>query len=1266
MFKDTKKTTTFTNLNPKNAAVVSAGENLLPDVRLAEPTEVNHVIIGHESTVLGDIAHASANVIGTASNGLHAVGKHMPGVLHKFEECAEIAAEIFHNHSTQDPVENIVCGTLSGVAKVGVGACAVAGLAFAPAIEIPLIAGTGVLTAATLEAATAGTIGAAAQHAVNAVTQPVGEAVKTACHAAFDYCKGDKTPIKPSVEVQEEGPACTIENDFVMIEKPAEISENQYTPKSNPAKSFFEGKPHGQQSDVRLTQTPTNDSQASLANTTSSSLSPSKASTAVATKKAAPAPQHVVNQQATTRINEEQRRAEQARDARIAQGDAETARLNHDSVAIHEMNNLAARTAQAYPADAEVLNLYTAYQQSALTGKARGEAFAQFYQKVQSHFAEERLINDGINLSVVSSQFCSELSQATKSPQVRAMGKGISAMTQSFAGIKQVADTSSLIVAGGGTLLANAAGLMGGAGMVLSAYNIMSSIFADEEEVDDSLNQAIAALHYAVIAMWSDVAKRFEETWRRLDHIDMKLTEMEKNAVKRFAATLRVINYYSQKTLTQLKALDKSLHGRLDYNQQVLESYLHELSDTEAINIISMIDKSQTKAVENLLPHSTKLKTWLTKTAAVSGRSGYIRQSESLPIDPKTRLQQLQRVTDSLSPSAIPVGFFGSLAESSLDTGILSKTILAELINTQDWPQVLSCYLKLMTWGLPAIYQGEQGEASQYLQDVEAIKRVPYLVTELLTNCYSKKFLKSLVKEYQQAVLSVHTQIKTVLEEQRQELNRRYELNPMLEIVRLEETTAQNIARIEQNPSIRKQIGQSDAKSFLSKQPIPAANCADASLNDSIEMFGFSPAQSLPTIRYLNEQQIEKLLSDPEAHQRIKDLLLNVGFNVSAAFKLSSLPIRCYAEDLGGSGSRFHIAFGLEHQGKTISFYDLGVIAYHFPDGAQAFDVCGNVLPNLHALAGFNAWNNGTPFNATLHTSSTQLPKEYDDFKTSSFATAIEESILKPARKIAASELMKRIDLTQFELARLKLLLFMKLFNPSLAINLQQSTERVTSAFEELQRTGRIGPLASLLQLKCWEGELIRYDLKSIDPLPETRPGSSACCLDVIWEIVQNKPLNDLRLWQEMMDASVKLEALAVQLQPDAVARQRQLLTASVQSTAVSKPSSIPVANIVATTADEGDGEETDTEDADLLEQKTQKFLTDGDDDTNIDVQERRWVKPESSSHQAGVRLLPPHHMNATQRLTFFRQLKKENYDVSQQKVYDKTCLKVQLATITK
>lgn len=144
----------------------------------------------HKSTSLGNLAHAIAEGIGTACQGLHAVGQHAPGVLHTLGECAEVVTEILHDTSSQDSVENTVCGMVAGVAKVGVEACMVAGLTLVPEIEIPLIAGTGIHTAAAMEATAMCTLGSAIQKAVNGVTKPVGSTVSKVCHSTFDYFKG--------------------------------------------------------------------------------------------------------------------------------------------------------------------------------------------------------------------------------------------------------------------------------------------------------------------------------------------------------------------------------------------------------------------------------------------------------------------------------------------------------------------------------------------------------------------------------------------------------------------------------------------------------------------------------------------------------------------------------------------------------------------------------------------------------------------------------------------------------------------------------------------------------------------------------------------------------------------------------------------------------------------------------------------------------------------------------------------------------------------
>ena len=147
----------------------------------------------HDGGVAGTIAHVTATGLGIVDKSLRAVGGHLPKPLHTIAESAEVVSEVLHNATTNNPIENAVCGGLAGAAKVGVGAAALVGLGVLPEIEVPLVLGLGVMEAEMVGVAAAGGFGVVAQKMVDSVAKPVGDAVKDVCHATFAACGSDRS-----------------------------------------------------------------------------------------------------------------------------------------------------------------------------------------------------------------------------------------------------------------------------------------------------------------------------------------------------------------------------------------------------------------------------------------------------------------------------------------------------------------------------------------------------------------------------------------------------------------------------------------------------------------------------------------------------------------------------------------------------------------------------------------------------------------------------------------------------------------------------------------------------------------------------------------------------------------------------------------------------------------------------------------------------------------------------------------------------------------
>ncbi|MFI4918831.1 MAG: ankyrin repeat domain-containing protein [Legionellales bacterium] len=139
--------------------------------------------------------------LSSAGKGLQMAGKHLPGVLHVVSDVAEVVAEVFHDHSTNNPVENKVCGTVTGLAKVGTGLVAGIGVGAVAVYAAPAIgtasvaAGIGVTGTAVLQAG----LGHALHTATSTITRPIGNVANKACHATFSLFRASPTPTRSAL-----------------------------------------------------------------------------------------------------------------------------------------------------------------------------------------------------------------------------------------------------------------------------------------------------------------------------------------------------------------------------------------------------------------------------------------------------------------------------------------------------------------------------------------------------------------------------------------------------------------------------------------------------------------------------------------------------------------------------------------------------------------------------------------------------------------------------------------------------------------------------------------------------------------------------------------------------------------------------------------------------------------------------------------------------------------------------------------------------------
>ncbi|KTD32259.1 Ankyrin repeat protein [Legionella nautarum] len=139
---------------------------------------------------IGDAAHAVAQGLGPVARSAHFLNQHLPRPLHIISEAVEVVAEVAHDiaHNPGEVVENLACGSASGLVRIG-GTALLTARVVAPAAVINSIAETPWVGIPV----TIG-IGVAIQSSVDRTVAPWAQATNQACHNAFASARGTQTP----------------------------------------------------------------------------------------------------------------------------------------------------------------------------------------------------------------------------------------------------------------------------------------------------------------------------------------------------------------------------------------------------------------------------------------------------------------------------------------------------------------------------------------------------------------------------------------------------------------------------------------------------------------------------------------------------------------------------------------------------------------------------------------------------------------------------------------------------------------------------------------------------------------------------------------------------------------------------------------------------------------------------------------------------------------------------------------------------------------
>jgi energy-coupling factor transporter ATP-binding protein EcfA2 len=807
---------------------------------------------------------------------------------------------------------------------------------------------------------------------------------------------------------------------------------------------------------------------------------------------------------------------------------------------IRFMDHCVQSVVDKYSGNPEVVKLAQAYRDAAPTQVAKAQALVKFERNVSPHIEVAQTTQAGIAVASALSNTALQVAALTQNRGLGRFATGVGAMTQAVNGIHQISQASSMLGAASGaaTTMMSGATMLGAVGMVMSAGMLLASLFAEEDSEDNGLGEALSAIHGAVMAMWQDTRHNFEITWQRLDRLDEKITEMERQNRQRFLATLKVMNYYGEMTLKNFAGLEitlSALQGSLNYSQQRIESLVKLMTNKEArviANALRLDGKEET--VKKLTERSGELWDWLTAVATHATHSGQIPAPYGpLEIEVTTLIGILKQALEpqKLASLSLPMGLFASLARA-IDATIIPTEKVSKIINTEDWTRTLACYLQVIMWAEPEILNFPRNRQAGYLDNVRELKEKPLLILDFLSNARASDNLwTGLIDDYQTAVRDIQTQIKTILETQRQALNREYNVDSIKKILNLEQSAQENFNRLEVNPEITQPLMNKDLRVILKETPVHVDNSLVQATTP------WHPAFHGDFIRegqYLVDAQIDRILQETievNAGLRCRTVMQSKHFLVASAFQLTKLDLANFKRYISESngycihalGTTVHVVLSLVYDKNKYPFLDVNFHPLYPANDHDRLNVFTEMVDNVSGQ-----W-----------TTQVVLRPEYDALPFNQLIEQdIEQKILLPQRKLAAEKM--QLDFTQFDCARLKLLSFIRLFNPEFSIDFDKAKNSVLTLINDVKISGLSEPLQRLLAAN-FGATLLKADLG-------LQLASSDALLPLVRNVLDRKSLYEHRLWQTMAHAYASIEMLEQKLLQAPLLKERMQRTQIVKT----------------------------------------------------------------------------------------------------------------------
>ncbi len=580
-------------------------------------------------------------------------------------------------------------------------------------------------------------------------------------------------------------------------------------------------------------------------------------------------------------------------------------------------------------------------------------------------------------------------------------------------------------------LISSGAGLLPlmstGVGAAVALISIGVALFGNSGDEDNSLGEALSAIHSAVMGMWTEMRESFHITWEMLQDISARLDKMEANNHRHFGILLATLDYYGGQSLANLTYLKKSLHDHMSWMHYDLKSCLEHLIDERAVQVIGEINlKSEAELKVSMAAYTATLSSWLLDAAAK--KSGTLPAlSEGKLAVPGSELVKLLEDDSVLSK----LGLLGSLANAHV-TNLVDK---AAFIDSSDWVYVLRAFELLIKTGSGEIALSEK--KAEYLKHLLSIKARAESVTAFVvaTMHGSSRLFASLLVEYQSALDTLGRSLREVVERKRVAMNQSHGLLGEQVLLRLDEHANQSLARIEKEragSSMIKPIDWDSVSIEYNRSAPDVTHKIEASYSVALEPFMMSHERmrKLREVGHPLLEQIRLIEADP-------------GFNLAHAYQQVSLAGRysMQYETHGLRGADVLLLNWYCYRMNLVLNYctptdilpcvkgSLFVNEWS-PDDHRAKPLSAYTQPKFeciyyHSYHGGNRWHVTTFGHPAIAPES--LPKA--PYETLKLDTLLEQNVLTPARKEAAKAFQSSelsIQLDRLEAVRLQLLRFIE------------------------------------------------------------------------------------------------------------------------------------------------------------------------------------------------------------------------------------------------